>query len=64
MKNNSLPLNAKCKTCKKSLGDHQTDPKTKKAMCPTGSKSRIGWITFSDTDSFVLGKLPKQGFKI
>ena len=53
------PYNAKCKTCRKTLGEHRTDEKTGLAMCPAGEKTRIGYLRFSPTEHFVPGKLPK-----
>lgn len=38
----------KCKHCKKIKGLHQA----KTLNCPLGSKTRIGYITFSKTQTF------------
>lgn len=47
----------KCKHCKKKRGLHQAST----LACPTGTKTRIGYTSFSTTNVFEWdGKEPKE----
>ncbi len=43
-----ITFSTKCKHCKKEKGLHQA----KTLACPVGSKTRIGYICFSQTTTF------------
>jgi hypothetical protein len=43
-----MNLFEKCQNCGKIRGEHQAKTKA----CPVGTKSRIGWITYSPTSVF------------
>ena len=53
----NIAFNHKCKLCKKTKGEHKNGT----LGCPIGSKTKIGYLHFSDKDFFIPSeKQPKQ----